>query len=131
MTTDTLSTRIRALRQAQGRSQADLGRLVELGQNTIAGYESGRIQPSIPALVRLAAALGVTIDYLVGAKPPFTDDADDIAASIRALSPADRIAARKIIAALADRGKIHPQPSADGSDDSIDDSPATGNNKGR
>lgn len=128
---NTLATRVKGLRQSRGYSQTELAKLLNVSQNTIASYESGRIQPSISALVKLAAVYDVTVDYLVGASPQAADDADDIAASIRALSPADRIAARKIIAALADRGKIHPQPSADGLDDSTDDSPATGNNKSR
>lgn len=125
-----IGDRIRTLRQTRKHSQAELARLLGINQATIAGYESDRYQPSVTTLIDIANIYGVSVDYLVGVVQDDIDD--DLVRAIKALSPADRIAARKIIAALADRGKIHPQPSADGLDDSTDDSPAaTGNNKGR
>lgn len=124
-----IGDRIRTLRQTRKHSQAELARLLGINQATIAGYESDRYQPSVTTLIDIANIYGVSVDYLVGVVQDDIDD--DLVRAIKALSPADRIAARKIIAALADRGKIHPQPSADGLDDSTDDSPATGNNKSR
>lgn len=124
-----IGDRIRTLRQTRKHSQAELARLLGINQATIAGYESDRYQPSVTTLIDIANIYGVSVDYLVGVVQDDIDD--DLVRAIKALSPTDRIAARKIIAALADRGKIHPQPSADGLDDSTDDSPATGNNKSR
>jgi len=60
-----LGERIRELRKEKGWSQAELGELVGTDSQHISRYETGRITPSVDALVRLAAALDVSTDYLV------------------------------------------------------------------
>lgn len=60
-----LGERIRQLRKERGWSQAELGSKVGTDSQRISRYENGRITPSVEALVRLADALEVSVDYLV------------------------------------------------------------------
>jgi transcriptional regulator with XRE-family HTH domain len=59
---------IRTLRERKQMSQEELGRLVELNQNTISMYENGNRTPTIKTLDKLASALGVSKAYLLGEK---------------------------------------------------------------
>jgi transcriptional regulator with XRE-family HTH domain len=60
-----LGERIRQLRKEHGWSQAELGSKVGTDSQRISRYENGRITPSVEALVRLADALEVSVDYLL------------------------------------------------------------------
>ncbi|HTU36678.1 MAG TPA: RstR family transcriptional repressor [Acidimicrobiales bacterium] len=60
-----LGERIREVRKERGWSQAELGEKVGTDSQHISRYENGRITPSVDALVRLAAALDVSTDYLL------------------------------------------------------------------
>jgi len=62
----TLGQRITALRKKKGLSQADLGKLVETSGDIIGRYERDEVKPSIEVVIRLADALEVSLDYLVG-----------------------------------------------------------------
>lgn len=61
-----LQERLRLLRQATGETQAELGRTVGMGQQTIWGWESGRIKPDWRMLATLADHFQVSVDYLIG-----------------------------------------------------------------
>ena len=65
-----LGERIRQLRKEHGWSQAQLGNQVGTDSQRISRYENGRITPSVDALVRLADALEVSVDYLVRDSAP-------------------------------------------------------------
>jgi len=55
------------LRYERNLSQAQLARKVGLkSSSTIAAYEAGSRFPSLPTLIELSRALGVTTDYLLG-----------------------------------------------------------------
>jgi HTH-type transcriptional regulator / antitoxin HipB len=56
-----LGERIRGLREAQGVSQAELGRRIGSTQPAIARLEAGRVSPTLETLDRVAAALGVEL----------------------------------------------------------------------
>ena len=56
-----LGEQVRALRDAQGISQAELARRMGTTQPAIARLEAGRVAPSIETLDRAAAALGVEL----------------------------------------------------------------------
>ena len=58
--------RIRELRKARGLNQEQLAELASLNRVTVAKYESGRIEPGAQALSRIADALEVTTDALLG-----------------------------------------------------------------
>lgn len=58
--------RIRELRKARGLNQDQLAELSSLNRVTIAKYESGRVEPGAQALARIADALEVSTDVLLG-----------------------------------------------------------------
>lgn len=62
-----LGQHIRDLRLATGRTQADVARLAGLSESTVGAVEAGRSNPSLPTIVALAQALGVSIDQIVTA----------------------------------------------------------------
>lgn len=58
--------KIRELRVAANLSQEQLAELASLNRVTIAKYESGKVEPGAQALSRIADALEVTTDVLLG-----------------------------------------------------------------
>ena len=58
--------KIRELRKARGLNQDQLAELASLNRVTIAKYESGRVEPGAQALARIADALDVSTDVLLG-----------------------------------------------------------------
>lgn len=63
---------VKRLREEKGFTQAELGELVGVVQQVIADYEGGKSKPSIETGVRLANALGTTVEQLL-------DSMDDMA----------------------------------------------------
>jgi transcriptional regulator with XRE-family HTH domain len=57
---------IMLIRKKKGLSQADLGKLIGTSGDVIGRYERGDIKPSIEVVQKIADALEVSIDYLVG-----------------------------------------------------------------
>lgn len=55
---------IRSTRQAKGLSQVQLAEAIGVGQPTISMWESGEMQPSVRNAVKLARALGVSVEDL-------------------------------------------------------------------
>lgn len=60
------SERLRTTREAKNLSQTALAERCGLQPSAISHFETGRRLPSFDNLKRLADALGVTIDYLLG-----------------------------------------------------------------
>jgi len=60
------ASRLLALRKQQGWSQPELAKKVGTSGAIIGRYERGEIIPSIEVARKLAEALAVTLDYLVG-----------------------------------------------------------------
>jgi len=61
-----IGRRVEAARRRCRLSQAELGERTGLHQSAVAYFEAGRRVPSTPNLVRLAQALDVSTDYLLG-----------------------------------------------------------------
>lgn len=61
-----LRNRLREVRETRKLSQAMLGRLAGCGQEKISFYETGKSKPQYQTLVRLADALQISTDYLLG-----------------------------------------------------------------
>lgn len=59
---DNLGRRIRQARKAAGKNQADVP---GVAQNTMSRYERGELSPSAEALLVLASALDVSVDWLL------------------------------------------------------------------
>lgn len=58
--------RLKAARERRGLSQTDLAKLTGLQPSAVSHFETGNRAPSFDNLKRLADALGVSIDYLLG-----------------------------------------------------------------
>ena len=58
--------KIRALRKERGLNQDQLAELANLNRVTIAKYESGRVEPGAQSIARIADALEVSTDVLLG-----------------------------------------------------------------
>lgn len=90
--------RIRALRKQRNMSQDELAELASLNRVTIAKYESGRVEPGVNALARIADALEVSADVLLGraeepAEPiphPRTDESKIISECVDRMTKEDR-----------------------------------------
>lgn len=62
--------RIRTFREKSGLSQDELAELASIHRVTLARYESGKVDPGAQALARIADALGVSADALLGRNDP-------------------------------------------------------------
>ena len=57
---------LRDARKEKGLKQIELANLINVSIQTISGYETGYAQPPIDILVKIADALEVSTDYLLG-----------------------------------------------------------------
>ena len=64
--TDIFKVRLRKARDLRAWSQGDLGQKAGMPGSSIAHFETGARKPSFDSLRRLANALEVTTDYLLG-----------------------------------------------------------------
>lgn len=62
----TLGQNITALRKKSKLSQNDLGKAVGTSGDIIGRYERDEVKPSIEVAIKIADALEVSMDYLVG-----------------------------------------------------------------
>jgi len=71
---------IRDIRKLRGLNQDQLAEMACLNRVTVAKYESGKVEPGAKALCRIADALEVSVDMLLGREqqetppPPALDD---------------------------------------------------------
>ncbi|ATD82414.1 MULTISPECIES: helix-turn-helix domain-containing protein [Desulfovibrio] len=65
-TTEIFRERLRIAREAKGLTQAELAELAKLPASSISLFEKGPRKPSFDNLRRLAGALDITTDYLLG-----------------------------------------------------------------
>lgn len=73
---------IREIREERNMTQAQLSELTRLNRVTIAKYESGRVEPGVFALSRIADVLDVSTDMLLGREETgklSNEDADTLA----------------------------------------------------
>ena len=61
---------LKAARQASGYSQQEVAQALGVDKTTYSGYETGRRQPDLPRLRRLAQILAVSADCLLELAPP-------------------------------------------------------------
>ncbi len=61
-----MSNRIRTLREEASMTQIRLSTELEVSQETISAYETGRHYPSFSALVRMSKLFHASIDYIMG-----------------------------------------------------------------
>jgi transcriptional regulator with XRE-family HTH domain len=81
-----LRQKIRMLRKKKGLSQGELAAAIDMNPSHISRLETGKYQPSVDALQRLATALDVTPDFLLNG-----DDATSPEVQIQNKSLIERI----------------------------------------
>ena len=100
--------RLRAARDLRGYSQSVLAERAGLPPSSIAHFEAGARKPSFENLRRLATALDVTTDYLLGRveDPSMAEDGDPLFRDlIGKLSGNDRDLAEQLLKVLAKRNR--------------------------
>lgn len=63
---DSFPDRLRKIREDKGLSQGELATATGLQPSAVSHFEAGRRSPSFDNLAKLADALGVSIDFLLG-----------------------------------------------------------------
>jgi transcriptional regulator with XRE-family HTH domain len=93
------STRLIQLRKAADLTQQTLAEAASLHVNQIRRYEAGTAQPTLDALIRLAKALHVSLDYLVfdNAERGPDDELKLQFEAVRQLPPEDRQAIKALL----------------------------------
>lgn len=61
-----MMNRLKELRKQKGLTLVELGKEVNLANNTLSRYERGIREPNISMLIKLADYFNVTVDYLIG-----------------------------------------------------------------
>lgn len=110
---ETFGQRLLRLRQARGYSQRELGDRVDVSQRMMTYYERQAEHPPAYLLPRLAEALGVTVDELMGVRPVKEPTATPRNTrlwrklrDIEKLPPGDRKAVLKFVDALLVRQRV-------------------------
>jgi transcriptional regulator with XRE-family HTH domain len=99
--------RLKAARELRHLSQAALAERAGSPATTISHFEAGSRKPSFDSLRRLAMALEVTTDYLLGlAEAPTQNvETDPLFRHGQNLTGRDRVIAQEIVKLLADRNE--------------------------
>jgi len=61
-----LANRLKEKRKSKNLSQMEIAKIVNIKQGTYSGYESGKHEPSLDILVKLANEYETSTDYLLG-----------------------------------------------------------------
>ncbi len=105
--------RLKAVREEKGLSQTELAAKTGLQPSAVSHFESGRRSPSFDNLRRLADALNVTIDYLLG-RSDLRDAAgpasDILFRNYEKLSDVDQEQVNKFAEFLAEKSKPGKEP---------------------
>lgn len=62
----TFGDRLKMYREEKGYTQEELAEMIGVAKSTITGYEKGNRKPDVPKIKKLAKALGITGDELLG-----------------------------------------------------------------
>ena len=102
------NSRIRVARIRKGMSQAELAREAQVSRQALSAMEAGRYQPSVQIALRLAHALGESVEGLFGEAGPQTIKASLAAAK----DSADGIGARVMVSRVGGLLVAVPQEAA-------------------
>jgi transcriptional regulator with XRE-family HTH domain len=104
---DLFKERLRAARDLRGYSQGVLAERAKMPPTSIAHFEAGSRKPSFDTLRRLANALEVTTDYLLGRvdQPELTEAGDPLFRDVGKLTGHDRELAKDFLQMLAKRNE--------------------------
>lgn len=104
---DLFQERLRAARELRKWSQGQLAEKASMPPSSIAHFESGSRKPSFDTLRRLANALEVATDYLLGRveDPSLAQAADPLFRDVSKLTGNDRELAKDFLKMLAERNR--------------------------
>lgn len=99
--------RLKAARELRELKQSELAERAKLPPSSIAHFEGGSRKPSFDTLRRLANALEVTTDYLLGRvdDPGLAEAGDPLYRDIGKLTGTDREMAKNFLQMLANKSK--------------------------
>jgi transcriptional regulator with XRE-family HTH domain len=89
-----LGQRVAALRRERGTTQTELAEQLGTTQGIISDYECGKLRPHADMIVRLAKALRVSTDEVLGVKPPSKNGATVSRRVLRRLTAIDGLPKR-------------------------------------
>ncbi len=101
-----IGTALKELRLSRDITQTELADVLGRTQQSIAGWESNRINPDVSTLQRLAQYFGVTTDYLLGiditdkSHPTFNEDELKLVEIYRQLEDEDKNAIKFMMSRL-------------------------------
>ncbi len=100
--------RLRDAREQRGLTQGDLAKRCGLQPSAVSHFETGTRKPSFDNLRRLADALEITTDYLLGRVEDFRalSGADQLHRHFSAMTSADRSVAEQMMALLAEKANL-------------------------
>ena len=100
--------RLKAARELRGWNQAELAAKAGMPPSSIAHFEAGSRKPSFDTLRRLATALAVTTDYLLGRvdSPAVAESGDPLFRDVANLTGNDRELAKDFVNMLARRRQL-------------------------
>ena len=104
-----INDNIKAARLALHMTQDDLADAIGASRVTVSKYENGHFLPSVPALEKIAAALGTTPAALTDSEPtppPFSEDVAELLAIAKKATPAHVRAAAQLLRTLTDEAEI-------------------------
>lgn len=99
--------RLKAARELREWNQSDLASKAGLPASSIAHFEGGKRKPSFDTLRRLANALEVTTDYLLGRtdNPALAESGDPLFRDVSNLTGNDRELAKDFLKMLSERNQ--------------------------
>jgi transcriptional regulator with XRE-family HTH domain len=102
--TDLFRERLKSARELRGYSQEELAKRARMPPSSIAHFETGR-KPSFDSLKRIAIALEITTDYLLGRvdSPELAQGGDPLYRDVAKLTGHDREIAKDFLEMLARR----------------------------
>lgn len=69
--------KIRENRRKMGWTQIELAKALNISQGSLSGYETGKIEPDMTTMRKMADLFGVTLDALFGERIKAEDDMSD------------------------------------------------------
>ncbi len=104
---DIFRSRLREAREMRGYKQEQLAERAKMPATTVAHFEAGTRKPSFDSLRKLAIALEITTDYLLGRvdDPELAEAGDPLFRDVAKLSGNDREIAKDFLKMLAARNK--------------------------
>lgn len=108
---DVFVQRLKSAREIRNWNQTDLATKAGLPPSSIAHFEGGKRKPSFDTLRRLANALEVTTDYLLGRtdQPALSESGDPLFRDVSKLTGNDRELAKDFVEMLAKRNQEKKQ----------------------